>query len=216
MNRFFRGMKADSLLRHIRHPILGKLLMAEMLLTVGMGQMEATLALFLKEVFFWSVTTTSFAYVYIGIMMTLTHGFLIRKLMPLYGEKILLLTGIIASICAMLTMALSFFTLGFAVGVFGLGVTILALGNGCYNPALLGVVSLISQKSEQGRVMGIYQSYMSIGRMIGAVLGGFLFDYLAPIPYFSASFVMLIALFLIVPLYAHLPDHKNQQKEGQS
>ena len=76
-----------KLISYSKHPILGRLLLAEMLLTIGMGQMEATLALFLKEVFSWSVTTTSFAYVYIGLVMAFSYGFLIRKLMPLYGEK---------------------------------------------------------------------------------------------------------------------------------
>ena len=125
-----------KLISYSKHPILGRLLLAEMLLTIGMGQMEATLALFLKEVFSWSITTTSFAYVYIGLMMAFTYGFLIRKLMPLYGEKNLLLTGIIMSVFAMLTMGLSFFMWSYIVLLFG--VTLLALGNGIFTPALLG------------------------------------------------------------------------------
>ena len=204
-----------SFVSYIRHPLLGKLLMAEMLLTIGMGQMEATFALFLKEVFSWSVTMTSFAFVYIGFMMVFTQGYLIRKLMPIYGEKTLLFIGIVISLLAMLTMASSFFVSQYAIWILALAVTTLALGNGFYTPALLGIVSLTTRQSEQGRVMGIYQSYMSIGRMIGAVLGGFLFDYLAALPYFSSSLVMLIALLLIIPLYPHLPDHRNKQKEGQ-
>ena len=64
--------------------------------------------------------------------------------------------------------------------------------------------------------MGIYQSYMSIGRMVGAVLGGFLFDRLAALPYFSASFVMLIAFILIVPIYSQLPNNKVNKKKGNN
>ena len=129
-----------KLISYSKHPILGKLLLAEMLLTIGMGQMEATLALFLKEVFSWSVTTTSFAYVYIGLVMTFSYGYLIRKLMPVYGEKNLLLTGIIMSLLAMLTMGLSFFMWSYIVLLFG--VTLLALGNGIFTPALLGAYQL--------------------------------------------------------------------------
>ena len=203
-----------KLISYSKHPILGRLLLAEMLLTIGMGQMEATLALFLKEVFSWSVTTTSFAYVYIGLVMAFSYGFLIRKLMPLYGEKNLLLTGIIMSLFAMLTMGLSFFMWSYIVLLFG--VTLLALGNGICTPALLGSISLTAKKPEQGRVMGIYQSYMSIGRMLGAVLGGFLFDRLAALPYFSASLVMLIALVLIIPIYSQLPDNKMKKTRGNN
>ena len=203
-----------KLISYSKHPILGRLLLAEMLLTIGMGQMEATLALFLKEVFSWSVTTTSFAYVYIGLVMVFSYGFLIRKLMPFYGEKNLLLTGIIMSLFAMLTIGLSFFMWSYIVLLFG--VTLLALGNGICTPALLGAISLTAKKSEQGQVMGIYQSYMSIGRMLGAVLGGFLFDRLAALPYFSASFIMLIALVLIIPIYSQLPDNKVNKPKGNN
>ena len=203
-----------KLISYTKHSILGKLLLAEMLLTIGMGQMEATLALFLKEVFSWSVITTSFAYVYIGLVMVFSYGYLIRKLMPIYGEKNLLLTGIIMSLFAMLIMGLSFFMWSYIVLLFG--VTLLALGNGIFTPALLGAISLTASQSEQGRVMGIYQSYMSIGRMIGAVLGGFLFDHLAALPYFSASFVMLIALILIIPIYSQLPNNKLNKSKGNN
>ena len=114
----------------------------------------------------------------------------------------------------MLTMGLSFFMWGYILLLFG--VTFLALGNGIFTPALLGAISLTAKPSEQGRVMGIYQSYMSIGRMIGAVLGGFLFDRLAALPYFSASFVMLIALILIIPIYSQLPNNKLNKSKGNS
>ena len=64
--------------------------------------------------------------------------------------------------------------------------------------------------------MGIYQSYMSIGRMLGAVLGGFLFDRLAALPYFSASFIMLIALVIIMPIYSQLPDNRVNKLRGNN
>ena len=198
---------------YIKHPLLGKLLMAEMLLTIGMGQMEATFALFLKEVFFWPVTTTSFAFVYIGFIMVFTQGYLIRKLMPIYGERLLLFAGIIISILAMAGIALSFFLSQYAIWMLLFAVTLLAVGNGFYTPALLGIVSLSAKQSEQGRIMGIYQSYMSIGRMIGAVLGGRLFDQLASLPYLNASLVMFMAFILILPLYSQLPENKKSKGE---
>ena len=106
---------------YTKHPILGKLLIAEMLLTMGMGQMEATFALFLKEVFSWSVTQASFAFVYCGVIMALTQGLLIRKLMPRFGEKRLLFVGIVITLLSMLGIFLSYFMWIHQWGVYAIG-----------------------------------------------------------------------------------------------
>lgn len=198
---------------YIRRPVLRSLFTAEMLLTIGMGQMEVTLALFLKEVFSWSLITTSFAFVYVGLVMALTQGLLIRKLMPYLGERRLLFTGVVMAMMAMLAIAFSYFIRDnndpiYAILVFGLAISVLSVGNGFYTPALLGAVSLIAKSSDQGSVMGVYQSYASIGRILGAVLGGFLFDHLMALPYLSAFLFMFLAMLLMIPIYSKIPDQK--------
>ena len=77
-----------------------------------------------------------------------------------------------------------------------------------YTPALLGTVSLTSKPSEQGSVMGVYQSYAAIGRIVGAVLGGFLFDHLIALPYLNGALFMLLALLLIMPIHHQIPSKK--------
>ena len=106
---------------YTKHPILGKLLIAEMLLTIGMGQLEATFALFLKEVFSWSMIQASFVFVYSGLIMALTQGFFIRKLMPRFGEKKLLFLGIVMTLLSMLGISLSYFMWIHQWGIYAIG-----------------------------------------------------------------------------------------------
>lgn len=49
-----------------------------------------------------------------------------------------------------------------------------------------------------GKVMGLNNSYMSLGRVIGPIWAGTLFDINFELPYISGSLIMLIGFLVIV------------------
>ena len=196
-----RESRLKEVFRFSLKPVLGVLLVAGFLQIAGMGQLEATFALLMKLEFDWDLKTTSYAFAYIGVMIAFTQGYLIRKLMPKFGERILLGVGLFVG-------ALGMAGIGFSSSVpeLAVAVTLLAIGNGLFQPALLGSLSLLSGLSEQGQVMGVYQSYSALGRIIGPALGGILFDQIGmQSPYIFSAFYIFLALIMVVSVVARIP-----------
>src|SRR5690606_226935 len=97
-----------------------------------------------------------------------TQGYLIRKLMPKYGEKRVLAIGLTLS-------ALGYALCGMSEArrwVLTIGVTALGFGNGMATPSLNGSISLASAADAQGNNLGVSQSLSSLARIIGPPLGG--------------------------------------------
>src|SRR6202012_3736041 len=67
------------------------------------------------------------------------------------------------------------FVTGFAQGflVFGICLTIYGLFNGLRNPMINAIIAENNSKAEQGKVMGINQSYVSLGQILGPVTAGY-------------------------------------------
>jgi MFS family permease len=138
-----------------------------------MAHMEASLFLFVQDRFAWNLMTASFGFAYIGVIMVLTQGVLIRKLLPLFGEARLLLIGQICSAIGFIGIAITP-----SVSLLAIAVTFLGLGNGLATPSLSGSVSLLTKSDEQGRMLGINQGLAALGRIIGPVTGGYLYQML--------------------------------------
>jgi DHA1 family tetracycline resistance protein-like MFS transporter len=74
------------------------------------------------------------------------------------------------------------------------GLVILATGSGINNPANNSLLSKLSPKDETGGVMGVGQSMSTLGRILGPVVGGYMFDTMgAASPYWLGAVCMLLA-----------------------
>lgn len=187
---------------------LGLLLFTMLCASTAMSLMEATLILFVGEKFLWTAEKVSYGFAYIGVIMTFTQGFLVRRLQPKWGEKRLLFIGLSGLSLGMLAIGGAH-----SVGFLALSMTILALGNGLLNPSLLSSVSLVSRPDEQGENLGVAQSASSLGRIIGPVIGGLLYQGIhIRAPFFVAFLVGALALGLLFWRKALLPDTLNLQK----
>jgi DHA1 family multidrug resistance protein-like MFS transporter len=82
-------------------------------------------------------------------------------------------------------VAIGFVTL--VVGYFGLGVatsfivlmtvgTLAAFGNGVIRPAITSLITQQAGRQEQGVVLGITQSLMSMASIVSPIVGGFLIE----------------------------------------
>lgn len=145
-------------------------------------------------------------FVTIGIAAVLVQGLLIPFLKKRFNEVSLLFSG---TIIMALGLTLVPFSSTYA-GQFPISILI-ALGNGLFMPILSALVSEHSPESERGEIFGVFQSMQSLGRMIGPILGGLLFQFVAhPAPYISGGLIMLIAIYLATRLRTfcrlHRPD----------
>jgi MFS family permease len=167
-----------------------------------MAQIEAMLFLYMQNNYHWTLTQTGLGFAYIGVIMVITQGYLIRKLMPKLGEPKMLITGIIFTAAAFTLMA-SFGNLW----ILAMAVTLLGLGTGFVNPSLSGGISLVSSTDEQGGHLGVSQSLSSLARILGPPVGGALYQSQgADIPFVVAAAVSVLSLFIASRLRAHIPS----------
>ncbi|MEC9281235.1 MAG: MFS transporter [Bdellovibrionota bacterium] len=203
-----RTSRLKQVTKFVGKPLLGSLLFTTLLSTVAMAHMESTMFLFVKERFEWSLSFASYGFAYIGLMMVFTQGYLIRKWMPKYGERKLLVIGLIMAVIGMAGIS-------FTTGVWSMLVvqSILALGYGLLNPSLLGSISLSGEANEQGQLMGVNQSMSALGRIIGPAAGGFVYQSVGKTsPYIVAASLFFLALIFIGKNYSKLPNQGLSRK----
>lgn len=186
----------------MKRPILGPIMTTFFLLSLAMASMEATLVYFMADRFKWTLKETSFGFAYIGVMLVLTQGFLVRKLIPRLGER------------KILGFAVPIFCLGMALiapaqnlVLMAISMTLIALGIGHSNPSLSGVTSLLADSSEQGETLGANQSLASLGRILGPSIGGYLYSVNQGLPFWFSTFLALAAWILILSRYQSIPEH---------
>jgi MFS transporter, DHA1 family, tetracycline resistance protein len=205
-NRNSSGKKSadrfQKLFRYLKMPIVGSLIFVFFLSSIAMSTMEATLVLLVGDRFQWGVREVSFGFAYIGFIMILSQGFLVRRLLPKVGEKKLMVFGL-----ACMAIGLSSIAFSNTIWLLAVAQTILAVGFSCTNPSILGSISLLSSSKEQGEALGTTQGTASLGRIIGPALGGWLYQNVTKgSPFLTGGSFAVLALVLILSAFAKLPD----------
>ena len=182
-------MKIKQLIIAIRTPVLKHVLLMYFLLTVALAGIEMSLFLYIKDKFAWSHFSASLGFAYIGCMMAFTQGFLVRKWIPIFGEKNVLLWSLwIAGI--------GFAGIGFSslVSILAISITLLCIGYGLSSTSLSGAVSLLTGQHTQGSVLGVHQSVFALARIIGPILGGWLYrDFSHSSPFYLSGLLVMMA-----------------------
>jgi multidrug resistance protein len=196
-----RANRLQELTKHLRRPQVGGLIIVFFLSGLAMAQMESMLFPYVADVFKWDLRTASYGFAYVGILMAFTQGYLIRKWMPRYGEPILLTAGL-----GLFALSLAGIAVSTTITMLAVTMTILALGNGLMRPPNLGIISLLTPADEQGATMGVTNSLASLGRIIGPVLGGLLYEKVGRIsPFLFASVLAAIAFLMVLVDMRRLP-----------
>ena len=191
-----------QLLSAFRYPVLNQTLFMYFLLTLALAGIEASLFLYVRDRLSWSHFPASIGFTYIGLMMVLTQGFLVRKLIPAFGERKIVMWGLIVA------------GIGFAgVGMtnwlwfLAMSVTLLCVGYGLASTCLSGAVSLLTSRDQQGGIFGVHQSLFSMGRIMGPALGGWFYRDISPSsPFFISGLFALFALFVGLSLKGRFPQ----------
>ena len=108
---------------------------------------------------------------YVGFLGIILQGGLIGRLVKRFGESALVAAGFIA-------LVIGYFGLGIAssFALLMLTGTLAAFGNGVIRPALTSLITQQAGRQEQGVVLGITQSLMSMASIITPIVGGLLIE----------------------------------------
>lgn len=195
--------------KYFRFPTVGSLLVVFFLCSFAMSSMEATFILYMNDLFHWGAKEVSYGFAYIGLMMILTQGVLIRRVLPIFGEKKILLVGLFL-------LASGLFGIGLAgsLTTMALAVTALSLGNGLINPSIMGSISVLSHEGEQGEAMGVTQSLASLGRILGPAVGGFLYSqtHFLNLPFVVAGGLVCFGILMFLRVAVQVPSYSQKVK----
>ncbi len=194
--------RVRQLLSAFRYPVLNRTLFMYFVLTLALAGIEASLFLYVRDRLSWSHFPASLGFTYIGLMMVFTQGFLVRKLIPAFGEYKTVMWGLVVA------------GIGFAgVGMtnwlwfLAISVTLLCVGYGLASTCLSGAVSLLTSRDQQGGIFGVHQSLFSMGRIIGPALGGWFYRDISPSsPFFISGLLALFALLVGFSLKSCFPQ----------
>ena len=152
--------------------------------------MEFTLSFLAVERFKFSPAQNGGMFVFIGFVLILVQGGIVRRLAGPVGEKRLALAGIACGIAAFLVLAIAL-----NLGLFFGALALMAFSIGLASPTLNALVSLYTKEEEQGAALGVFRSAGSLARAIGPLLAAFVYFI-----YGSKSAYLFGAIIVVVPL----------------
>jgi len=155
--------------------------------------------LFASEQYGYGPEQVGGLFVVFGIGSALAQAVLSGPLTRGWGEKAVISGSLVAAAAGFIAMALAHtdpLVLA-SIGFFSLSVALLT-------PAVSALISK-QTRLEQGLTMGMNSSFESLGRIMGPLAGGFLFDRNAILPYLSGALVMLAGFFLSLRTTSRVP-----------
>jgi len=153
------------------HPALGRLLFIFFITTLAFSNLEGTFALFTHARLGFQTREVGYALSYAGILAVLIQGGLIGQLTRRFGEKKLLAVGLL-----LVGAGMALYFLVWSIKALLVCLTLGSIGLGLCNPSMTSLVSKSCAQEERGTIMGVQQSLGSLGRILGPISGGFLFE----------------------------------------
>jgi DHA1 family multidrug resistance protein-like MFS transporter len=131
-----------------------------------------------------------------GIVGLIAQALVIPKTVGKFEDKKILVGALIFSILAFFGLFISRTYL-----VFILFSMLVALANAFVNPIISTLLSKETDEKSQGEMMGVNASYVSIGTIVGPIMGGALATLSVPTPFLGGSFFALVCTFFAYQIF---------------
>ncbi len=177
----------------LRHPMVARLVVVNLLFTVAFTAMETVFALFTQHAFGWTTRQNGYLFTYIGLLIVFMQGVVVGQLARRWGERRLMLAGLVLLAAGLALLPLST-TLASLVVVLG----IISIGDGAVTPMLSTLLSFASAPEARGETLGLAQGIAGLARVIGPVAAGSAFAVGGP----AAPFLVGSALVVVAALIA--------------
>ncbi len=183
---------SGSLIHTLRTPA-GFILILGFISNLALASLFATFALFSEIKLGFGEGEMGEIFVAFGLISALGQGLFVGRMIRHWGEERVIHMGLALS-------AVGFLGLIYAYdgpSLLGL-IALVSLGSSLLSPAISSLISKRTPPEQQGIIMGVLNSYLSLGRIVGPLLGGLIFDLLG----YQYPYVMAGVLFLLTWLGA--------------
>lgn len=146
---------------------------------------------FAKKILFLSDVQISLLFVFFGVLGVITQVALVQRVTKMFGLKKAFSLGLLAIAVAFFLL---FFTRSFIT--FIAASFILGIASAIVQPLISTILSQETDEKLQGTMMGINSSYMSLGQIVGPIIGGVVASLYIPSIYLAGFFFALICFYL--------------------
>jgi MFS family permease len=159
--------------------------------TLAFVGMEFSLPFLATERFGYTAASMYKLFVFLGFVLILTQGGIVRRAVPRFGERAVLMAG-------MIVVLGGFLLTGFSPTRFWLyaGLACLGIGSGLSNPTFSALVSLYSRVDQQGRMLGVFRSLGSLARGIGPLVACVIYWWQGALALYLTGALVLILPFV--------------------
>jgi len=195
--------RGHALKRALKRPGMPQVLCISLLAMCGFAMMEGTYSLLASERFGLGQREVGYLFMFVGILIVLYQGGLVRMVARRVPERIALVAGL-----ALMACSLPFIPYAAWKWPFMLMMVPLAWGNGMNTTATSALASQITPADEQGGLFGVLNAMSGIGRIVGPLVGTLTFarfGYAAPYWVAAGSVALALALGITLPRTAALP-----------
>lgn len=202
--KFFVGW--NKVMHH--GPVLS-LVLVNLFYTLAFTGMETVFPLLTQQSFGWSASQNGYVFTYVGLLIIVMQGGLVRQLVKRYGERNLMISGLLL-LGAGLLMLIWSTNLAFLL----IAVGTLSIGDGAVTPTSAAVLSLLTPAEEQGEILGFAQGLGGLGRAIGPIIAGALFTLGSGVPFLAGSCFALLAILVTLPVMANIQQTLLDRKQA--
>jgi MFS family permease len=184
-------LELSGLRNAMSRPAIGLILATMFLTTFAFAQFESTLSLLTASLGL-ADRYNYFVFAYIGFILSLSQGVLVRRLVPKWGEFKM-------SVIGTTLMTLGFILVGISGAVESRSMLyavlpLCVIGFSALNPSLQSLLSRRTDASQQGGILGVGQSMSALARILGPMVGLPLCDWDMAAPYWAAAILMSLGI----------------------
>ena len=178
--------------RALRDP-LGPFFALAFFVTLTMSGLETTFPFLVADHLGVGSTALGWMLGIMGLAVAIFQGAILGRLIHRYGEERILLAGVLVNAAGFLLIASAA-----QVGSMTVYLTVAGIGNQILRPTN---ASLISKRTTGGKgvAIGVMNSMDSLGRVVGPLLAGALYEIRPPLPYYVGALALSL-LFLALSI----------------
>jgi len=187
-----------TLIQLKNYPVVVGLILSLVLIYIAGHSVQSTWAFFTKEKFDWSEAQIGYSLGFVGFVIALVQGGLIRVVINKFGQINALYTGLVFNALGLVLIALAY------QGWMLYAVMIPYAFGGLAGPSLQGIMSNSVPANEQGELQGGLTSLMSVTSIVGPPLMTGIFGYFtsetAPLylpsaPFYLGAVLAILSIF---------------------
>ncbi len=197
-----------------RHPQIIGLVTALLIMFIAGKTIETIWGYYNILKFDWTAPEIAYSLAFVGVLVSIVQGGLIRWFIPKFGQIRSIYIGI-------LFYSLGLICFAFATSSWQMYLFLMpyCLG-GLFGPAIQGLISNQIPDNEQGEIQGVFAALMSISAILSPVIMTNLFYYFskpgAPVYFPGAAFALSSLLSVIAALVIFISLRKNGLKIRQN